>query len=81
MTFTTKQLDYYASSCRVTSSRRLSKSGDSVHRLKLRCEGEGEKFDKEVILALLEKTEQRSDLLAHIDTHDWAVITYQRCAE
>ncbi len=80
-TFTAKQLEYYGSACRVTSSRRLSKSGDSVHRLKLRCEGEGEKFDNEVILAVLEKTEHRPDLLVHIDTRDWAMITYQRCAE
>ncbi len=79
VTFTAKQLDYYASTCRVVSSRRLSKSGNNAQRLKLACEGEGVKTSREVILIVLEKTEQRPELLMHIDAADWATLIYQRC--
>lgn len=79
VTFTAKQLDYYASACRVVSSRRLSKSGGNAHRLKLQCEGEGQKFAREVIVIVLDKTEQRPDLLLQIDAASWETLTYQRC--
>ena len=79
--FTAKQLDYYASTCRVVSSRRLAKSGDNAHRLKLACEGEGVKTSREVILIVLEKTEQRPELLMHVDAVDWATLVYQRCSD
>lgn len=78
--FTTRQIDYYASTCRVVSSRRLSKSGNDAHRLKLSCEGEGVKSSRDVILIVLEKTEQRPELLMHIDAADWATLIYQRCS-
>ncbi|WP_147292579.1 hypothetical protein [Undibacter mobilis] len=71
--FSTRQLEYYASTCRVVSSRRLSRSGNAAHRLKLTCEGEG-------ILIVLDKTEQRPDLLMHIDAASWETLSYQRCA-
>lgn len=80
VTFMAKQLDYYASACRVVSSRRLSKSGDNAHRLELSCEGEGVKTSRALILIVLEKTEQRPELLMHIDTTDWATLIYQRCS-
>lgn len=80
-TFSAKQFDYYASACRVTSSRRLSASGNHAHRLKLVCEGEGAKSAREVILIVLEKTEPRPELLLHIDAASWETITYQRCGE
>ncbi|MCW5688286.1 MAG: hypothetical protein KIT76_07060 [Pseudolabrys sp.] len=79
VTFTEKQLDYYASACRVVSSRRLSKSGNAAHRLKLACEGEGVKTSRELILIVLEKTGQRPELLLQIDAADWSTLTYQRC--
>ncbi|MDP2411342.1 MAG: hypothetical protein Q8M26_13785 [Pseudolabrys sp.] len=79
LTITAKTLEYYASTCTVLSSRRLSRSGDNVHRLKLRCTGEGETTESERILAVLEKNEQRPDLLLHIDPAGWAVLGYQRC--
>ena len=79
VTFTAKQLDYYASACGVVSSRRLSKSGNAAHRLKLSCEGEGAKSSREVILIVLEKTEQRPELLLHIDAATWDTLSYQRC--
>lgn len=77
--FTTRQVDYYASTCRVVSSRRLSKSGNDAHRLKLSCEGEGVKSSRDVTLILLEKTRQRPDLLIQIEATTWATLTYQRC--
>lgn len=77
--FTTRQIDYYASTCRVVSSRRLSKSGNDAHRLKLSCEGEGVKSSRDVTLILLEKTMQRPDLLIQIEATTWATLTYQRC--
>lgn len=80
VTFAAKQFDYYASACRVVSSRRLSKSGDNAHRLKLSCEGEGVKTSRELTLIVLEKTGQRPELLMHIDTADWATLIYQRCS-
>lgn len=81
VTFTAKQLDYYASACRVVSSRRLSTSGNNAHRLKLSCEGEGLKTSRELILIVLEKTEQRPELLMHIDAASWATLSYQRCSK
>lgn len=79
--FSTKQIEYYASTCRVVSSRRLSKSGNDAHRLKLACEGEGATTGREVILIVLEKTEQRPDLMLQIDAASWATLTYQRCGQ
>lgn len=80
-TFTTKRFEYYASACRVLSSRRLSRSGETAHRFKLQCEGEGAKTDKEVILVVLEKSEPRPELLLHIDAANWETLTYQRCGD
>lgn len=80
VTFTAKQFDYYASACRVVSSRRLSKSGDNAHRLKLACEGEGVKTSREVILIVLGKAEARPDLLLQIDAASWETLIYQRCS-
>ncbi|HWK97330.1 MAG TPA: hypothetical protein VNR39_18080 [Pseudolabrys sp.] len=77
--FSTKQFEYYASTCRVVSSRRLSKSGNDAHRLKLACEGEGVKVSRDVTLIVLEKTEQRPELMLQIDAATWATLTYQRC--
>jgi hypothetical protein len=79
-TFTAHQFNYYASACRVASSRRLSKSGDNAHRLKLQCEGEGQKFAREVIVIVLDKTEQRPELLLQIDAASWETLSYQRCS-
>lgn len=79
--FTAKRFEYYASACRVLSSRRLSRSGDTAHRFKLQCEGEGAKTDKEIILVVLEKAEQRQELLLHIDAANWETLTYQRCGD
>ena len=80
-TFTVKRLDYYASTCRVVSSRRLSRSGDNAHRLKLACEGEGAKTEREINLIVLEKAEQRPELLLQIDAASWETLTYQRCGD
>jgi len=80
-TFTAKQFEYYASTCRVLSSRRLSRSGATAHRFKLQCEGEGAKVDKDVILVVLEKTDPRPELLLHIDAASWDTLTYQRCGD
>jgi hypothetical protein len=79
--FSTKQIEYYASTCRVVSSRRLSKSGNDAHRLKLACEGEGAKTTREVILLVLEKAGQRPELMLQIDTASWATLSYQRCGQ
>lgn len=79
VTFSARQFDYYASACRVTASRRLSKSGGNAHRLKLQCEGEGQKFARDIIVIMLEETEQRPDLLLQIDAASWETLTYQRC--
>ena len=81
VTFTAKRLDYYASACRIVSSRRLSTSGDAAHRVKVACEGEGAKSAHEVILIVLEKTEQRPELLLHIDALTWDTLSYQRCSD
>jgi hypothetical protein len=81
VTFTAKRLDYYASACRIVSSRRLSTSGDAAHRVKVACEGEGAKSAREVILIVLEKTEQRPELLLHIDALSWDTLSYQRCSD
>lgn len=77
--FSTKEIEYYASTCRVVSSRRLSKPGNDAHRLKLACEGEGAKTSREVILIVLGKSEARPDLLLQIDAASWETLTYQRC--
>lgn len=77
--FTTKEIEYYASTCRIVSSRRLSKPGNAAHRLKLACEGEGVKVSRDVTLIVLEKTEQRPDLMLQIDAANWETLTYQRC--
>jgi len=79
--FSTTAIEYYASTCRVVSSRRLSKSGNDAHRLKLACEGEGVKVSRDVTLIVLEKTEQRPDLMLQIDAATWATLTYQRCGQ
>ena len=79
LTVTTKKLSSYASTCTVLSSRRVSHSGDNAHRFKLRCIGEGETSNSELILVVLEKNELRPDMLVHIDPADWAVISYLRC--
>ena len=82
MTVTAKAIEYYASSCVVLSSRRLSRSGDNVHRLKLSCTGEDNVVkNSELILAVLEKTGQRAELLIHIEPVEWAVTSYQRCSD
>ena len=77
--FTAKRFEYYASACNVLSSRRLSQSGETAHRFKLQCEGEGTKTAREVILVVIEKSEQRPELLLHIDAASWDTLTYQRC--
>jgi len=80
LTITARRLEYYASTCNVLSSRRLSRSGNDVHRLKLKCTGEENRTTTgELILAVLEKTDRRPELLVHIDPADWAVRSYQRC--
>jgi len=80
LTITARTLEYYASTCSVLSSRRLSRSGNDVHRLKLKCTGEENRTTTgELILAVLEKTERRPELLVHIDPAGWAVRSYQRC--
>ena len=79
--FSTTAIEYYASTCRVVSSRRLSKSGNDAHRLKLACEGEGVKVSRDVTLIVLEKTGQRPDLMLQIDAATWATLTYQRCGQ
>ena len=81
LTVTAKTLDYYASSCTILSARPLSRSGDNAYRLKLRCVGEGVTKNSELILAVLDKTEHRADLLVHIEPADWAVTSYQRCPD
>ena len=81
LTISAKQADYYASSCVILSSRRLSRSGDNAYRLKLRCTGEGVTTNSERIMAVLEKNERRPDLLVHIEPADWAVTSYLRCAD
>lgn len=82
LTVTTKAIDYYASSCAILSTRRLARSGNNVHRLKLRCTGEGGVIaNSELILAVLEKTEQRADLMVHIEPVAWDVRSYQRCSK
>lgn len=78
-TFTTRQFEYYASACRVASSRLLSKSGGNAYRFKLQCEGEGQKFAREIIVIVLDKTERRPELLLQIDAASWETLTYQRC--
>jgi hypothetical protein len=80
LTVTAKTVEYYASSCTILSTRRLSRSGGNVHRFKLRCSGEGVVQDRELVLAVLEKTGQRADLLIHIEPAEWAVTSYQRCS-
>lgn len=79
LTITAKRLSYYASSCDVISSRRLSRSGDNARRFKLRCTGEGQTSNKELVLAVLEKNELRPDMLVHIEPASWALISYLRC--
>jgi hypothetical protein len=79
LTVTAKRLDYYASSCAIISSRRVSRSGDNAHRFKLRCIGEGTTTNSELILVVLEKNELRPDMLVHIDPAGWAVLSYLRC--
>jgi len=79
LTITVKQLNYYASACTVTSSRRLSHSGNDAHRLAMRCTGEGNTTNMDLILVVLEKNEHRPDLLLHINPSDWAVLSYLRC--
>lgn len=77
---TTKAIDYYASSCAILSSRRLARSGNNAHRFKLKCTGEGGVItNSELILAVLEKTETRADLMIHIEPAAWDVRSYQRC--
>lgn len=79
LTVTAKKLSYYASTCDVISSRRLSRSGDNAHRFKLRCTGEGQTSNTELILVVLEKNELRPDMLLHIEPAGWAVLSYLRC--
>lgn len=79
--FSTTTIEYYASTCRVVSSRRLSKSGNDAHRLKLACEGGGAKVSRDVTLIVLEKTGERPDLMLQIDAATWATLTYQRCGQ
>lgn len=79
LTVTTRRLSYYASSCDVISSRRMSRSGDNAHRFKLRCTGEGQTGTSELILVVLEKNELRPDMLLHIEPAGWAVLSYLRC--
>jgi hypothetical protein len=81
LTVTAKRLSYYASTCDVISSRRVSRSGDNVHRFKLRCTGEGQTSNTELILVVLEKNELRPDMLLHIEPAGWAVLSYLRCPD
>ncbi|MDB5599691.1 MAG: hypothetical protein JWN71_1735 [Xanthobacteraceae bacterium] len=81
LTITDKKLSYYASECVILSKRRIAKSGDDAYRLKLRCTGEGQTSQSELILGLLEKTEERSELLVHIDPVAWSMTGYRRCSE
>jgi hypothetical protein len=81
LTITDKKLSYYASECVILSKRRIAKSGDAAYRLKLRCTGESQTSQSELILGLLEKTEERPELLVHIDPVAWSMTGYRRCSE
>jgi hypothetical protein len=78
LTITDKTLDFYASSCAVTSNRRISKSGQTAYRLKTRCSGEGNTTKSTFVLALLEPNENRNELLLLIAS-DWSIQSYRRC--
>jgi len=81
LTVTPRKLSYYARACDVISSRRIARSGDNAHRFKLRCTGEGQTTNSELILVVMEKNELRSDMLLHIDPASWAVLGYLRCPD
>jgi hypothetical protein len=81
LTITDKKVSYYASECTILSKRRLAKSGDTSYRLKLRCTGEGQTSQSELILGVIEKTDERPELLVHIDPADWSMRGYRRCSE
>jgi hypothetical protein len=59
----------------------VSRSGDNAHRFKLRCTGEGQTTNSELILVVLEKNELRPDMLLHIEPAGWAVLSYLRCPD
>jgi hypothetical protein len=81
VTITDKKISYYASECTILSRRPLTKASATSFRVKLRCTGEGETSNSELILGVIEKTEERPELLVHIDTGDGSMRGYRRCSE
>jgi hypothetical protein len=55
--------------------------GDTSCRLKLRRPGEGQTSRSELIFGVIEKNEDRPELLLHINPADWSMRGYRRCSE
>lgn len=81
LTVTDKTIAYYASECTIRSKRLLAKTSATSFRVKLRCTGEGETRSSELILGVIEKTDERPELLVHIDVQDGSMRGYRRCSE
>lgn len=81
VTITDNKISYYASDCTILSRRPLTKSSATSFRVKLRCSGEDETSTSELILGVIEKTDERPELLVHIDTGDGSMRGYRRCSE